>query len=459
MLWLKASATALSRWIPKSASRRISCWASIRAPSLSNESGAPSASPEPQPAVEVLLRYLKAEGVRYVFGIPGGLIFPFVEAVEADAELELIVTRHEEGAAFMADGYARVSGRLAVCTGTSGPGATNLLTGVACAFADGVPMLVITGQAATYALGKGAAQETSREDIDVVAMFKPVTKYSAMAPTAQTLPHHVRRALRHALTGRPGPVHINVPVDLWGQPVVETWLAPESYRPSSRVLDRRAVRQAAEALLAARRPLLLAGSGVNVSQAGLSLRAVAELLPARVATTPRAKGAFPEDHELSLGVLGFGCHREARETALGRDVDVLVTIGASLNETTTFNWNPDLCAGKKLVQIDIDPQCIGRNYPVDVAVEGDADAVLTELHEQLQRGLRGRARTVQAPPRRGGYRAGDGAARLEGRRTGSDPGRPAHRPRAARPRRHRGAGRRHRATSAGGPHSFHRRLH
>ena len=134
--------------------------------------------------VDVVLGYLKTEGVRVVFGIPGGLLHPFFEAVERDDELQLVVTKHEQGSAFMADGYARVGRRLSVCAGTSGPGATNLLTGVSCAFADGVPLLVITGQAASHALGKGAAQETTREDIDIVAMFRPVTKYSAMIPSA-----------------------------------------------------------------------------------------------------------------------------------------------------------------------------------------------------------------------------------------------------------------------------------
>src|SRR6187200_3170193 len=123
--------------------------------------------------------------------------------------MQLVMTKHEEGAAFLAHGYARVSRKLAVCAGTSGPGATNLVTGVACSFADGVPVLVVTGQAASHALGKGAAQETTREDIDIVAMFQPVTKYSAMVTSPGTMAGHLRRALRQALTGRPGPVHLN----------------------------------------------------------------------------------------------------------------------------------------------------------------------------------------------------------------------------------------------------------
>jgi acetolactate synthase-1/2/3 large subunit len=273
-------------------------------------------------AVDVFLEYLKAENAVVVFGIPGGLLHPFFEAVEHDEQIRLIVTKHEEGAAFMADGYARSGRGLAVCAGTSGPGATNLLTGVACAFADGIPMLVLTGQAATHTIGRGAAQETAREDIDIVAMFRPVTKYSAMVTSSQSLSQHLRRALRLALSGRPGPVHLNVPVDLWEKPTVEDWFEPSTYRTETRTFDRRAVQAASDALLTATRPVLLAGSGVAVAHATEHLRTLAEMLPARVATTPRGKGLFPEDHELALGVFGLAGHRAARETLLGNEVDI-----------------------------------------------------------------------------------------------------------------------------------------
>jgi acetolactate synthase-1/2/3 large subunit len=338
--------------------------------------------------VDVFLRYLKAEGVGVVFGIPGGLLYPFFEAVEQDPELILAVSKHEEGAAFMADGYARVGRRLSVCAGTSGPGATNLMTGVSCAFADGVPMLVITGQAASHALGKGAAQETSREDIDIVAMFAPVTKYSAMVPSPASLPQHLRRALRLALTGRPGPVHLNVPVDFWEKPLHEDWFDPATYRPFTSSFDRSAVQQTVEALRGARRPVLLAGSGVASANAEQHLRALAEALPARVATTPRAKGVFPEDHELSLGVFGLAGHEEARRTLLGTDVDVVLTVGSSLNETATLNWNPDLARARRFIQLDIDVDRIGRNYPVDLALVGDAQTILVELVYHLHRKVR-----------------------------------------------------------------------
>jgi len=338
--------------------------------------------------VDVFLHYLKAEGAGVVFGIPGGLLHPFFEAVEEDDDIRLILTRHEEGAAFMADGYARVGKRLAVCAGTSGPGATNMLTGVSCAFADGVPMLVVTGQAALAAMGKGAAQEATREDMDIVSMFKPVTKYSTMVSSPKNFAHHLRRALRKALTGRPGPVHLNVPVDIWEQPLTEEWFDPATYRVETRTFDRRNVQRAAEKLVKARFPVVLAGSGVDIAGAKELLITLAEILPARVATSPRAKGIFPEDHPLSLGVMGFAGHSQARETLLGKDVDVLLTVGASLNETTTHNWNPGLKPSDALIQIDIDPDRIGRNYPVDVPLEGDARTIVLELVYHLHRLIR-----------------------------------------------------------------------
>lgn len=341
--------------------------------------------------VDVFLRYLVAEEARVVFGIPGGLLHPFFEAVEASQELRLIVTKHEQGAAFMADGYARATGRISVCGGTSGPGATNLLTGVACAFADGVPMVVVTGQAASHALGKGAAQETNREDMDIVAMFRPVTKYSTMVTSAASVPHHLRRALRQALTGRPGPVHLNMPVDLWEMELDgEDWFDPDTYRPRTTTFDRLAVKQAVELLMHAEHPVILAGAGLRFSGATGPLLSLAEMLPARVATTPRGKGVFPEDHPLSMGVLGFAGHDDAREVILGPETDVLLTVGASLNETTTFNWSPQIRPSKALLQLDIDADRIGRNYPVDVALVGDAQAILVELAYHMHRSLGGR---------------------------------------------------------------------
>jgi acetolactate synthase-1/2/3 large subunit len=363
-------------------------------PPASSAHPSPSARPRlstngaPPRAIDVLLAYLRAEGVRVVFGIPGGLLYPFFDAVERAPDLRLIVPKHEEGGGFMADGFARVARKLAVCAGTGGPGSTNMLTAVACAFADCVPLLVLTGQVATHALGKGAAQETTREDIDIVAMFRPVTKYSTMVTSPGSLAHHLRRALRLALTGRPGPVHLNIPVDLWEKPLEEEWFDPHTYRADTHGFDRLAVQHAVDHLLSARRPVILAGSGVSIAGAEEHLATLADLIGARVATSPRGKGVFPEDDPRSLGVLGAAGHRAARDTVLGDKVDVLMTVGASLNETTTFNWTEQLRPSRALIQVDIDADRVGRNYPVDVPLIGDAQSILVETVYHVHRRIR-----------------------------------------------------------------------
>jgi acetolactate synthase I/II/III large subunit len=369
------------------------------------------------PMIHLFLRYLKRAGVRVVFGIPGGLLHPFFSAVERDLELRLIVPQHEEGAAFMADGYARTSGQLAVCAGTAGPGATNLITGVSVAHADGVPLLVVTGQAPSHTFGKGASQETAPEDIDIVGMYRPITRYSAMVMSPEHAAHHLRRALRLAFSGRGGPVHLNVPVNFWKCLVEDDgWDSPETFLVPPTGCDGRVLRRSVELLAGAKRPVFLAGSGVRNAKAEEALLQVAEVLPARVATTPRAKGVFPEDHPLSTGVFGFAGHDAARELMLGGGADVLLTVGASLNETTTLNWDPRLRPSRAHLQLDIDVDRIGRNYPVDLPLLGDARVILEDLAALLkERRAQGAGFasgwSMREPPSRGESRYRDGPLR------------------------------------------------
>jgi len=181
-------------------------------------------------------------------------------------------------------------------------------------------------------------------------------------------------------------------VDLWERPLEEAWFDPKTYRPDTRTFDRVAVQRAATYLMNAKRPVLFAGGGVGIAGAEQHLRALAELLPARVATTPRGKGLFPEDHALSLGVMGFAGHADARDVLLGDRTDVLLTVGTSLNETATLNWTPELRQNRVFIQLDIDSDRIGRNYPVDVALVGDAQTVLVEIVYHLHRLMREGAR-------------------------------------------------------------------
>lgn len=333
---------------------------------------------------QLLMNYLTLEGVDRVFGIPGGLIHPLFSSLEGSPNFEVVVAKHEEGAVFMADGFARARGGLGVCIATAGPGATNMLTGVALANSSGIPLLVLTGQVPSAVFGRGSAQESVRENVDIVGMFDPVTKYSAMVPHPDHFEHHLQRALRRAVSGRPGPVHLNIPVDFWSASIDASEPDPSRYRPSAQLFDRGSVAEAAQMLGSAKRPVILAGSGVVRADARAELIRVAEQLGARVATTPTAKGVFPETHPLSLGVCGFAGHYSAREVMLGQ-ADVIMAVGASLNERSTYNWHPDFAADAEIIQIDIDVDRIGRAVAVTLPVVGDARAVLTELHYSLKR--------------------------------------------------------------------------
>lgn len=343
-------------------------------------------------AASLLLDYLHQEGVDHLFGIPGGPIMPLYASLYEGGKIRPVLTKHEEGAAFMADGYARVSGRFGVCCATAGPGATNALTGIAVAYADHVPVLLLTAQVPTSQFGKGAFQESSPEAVDVVGLYRPITKWSTMVSHPDRTGAVIRQAIRTMLSGRPGPVHVNLPLDFLTRDVAEELQPPTTYRFGSASFDRAAVRAAARRLLEARRPAILAGQGVNASRAWLPLRALAERLGLPVATTFKAKGALPEDHPLSLGVFGYSGEPRAVEYLLSPETDVLLVVGTSLGEVSSCGWDERLAA-KRLLQVDIEPATIGRNFPVDVALAGDAATILVELRYQLERELK------SAPPR------------------------------------------------------------
>lgn len=339
-------------------------------------------------AIKLLLKYLEAEGVKHIFGIPGGPLMPLYEALHELGNIRAILTKHEQGAAFMADGYARASGKLGVCCSTTGPGATNLMTGVACACADSSPVMALTAQIATGAFGKGAVQESTSHGADVVEMFKPITKMSVMLPAGEKMADVVRLAIRTAMTGRRGPVHISLPADLVKKEVPLELIQPGNYRADSACFDRAAIKEASRHLLKARRPAILAGNGVNLSRSHKELRALAEKLMIPVCTSPQAKAVFPEDHLLSLGVFGFGGSPRAAAYLLSGEVDVLLVVGSSLGEFSTNTWDKKLQPSSALIQIDIDPGEIGKNYPTGVAITGDAKVCLKELLYQVERDIK-----------------------------------------------------------------------
>lgn len=337
-------------------------------------------------AAALILEYLKGEGVSHVFGIPGGPITPLFDALYDEKAIQLISTRHEAGAAFMAAGYARLSGRLGVCLGTTGPGATNLITGLAAAAADSLPVLAITAQAATSTFGKGSLQDSTFDRVDIVEMFKSFTKMSAMAVNADNIPTLLRQAIRTAMSGRRGVTHLNIPTDLMKKKIrPELWPAGH-YRSQERCFDREAARQACELLLRAKRPAILAGHGASLSGAQAEILELSELLNIPVATTPKGKGIFPETHPMSLRVFGLASS-PVSESYLLSGVDVLFVIGSQLHEISTQGWEDRLRPSEALIQQDIDARSIGRNYPVEVALVGDAKTTLREIISQARKRL------------------------------------------------------------------------
>jgi len=345
--------------------------------------------PAPELTVaQSLVRLLEREGVTHIFGVPGGPLTGLFEATRHSTKIEFVLAKHEGGAAYMAASHARVTGKLAVCCATSGPGATNALTGIAGARADSLPVLLLTGQVALSAFGKGAIQESSVFETDLVSLFRPITKLSAMLPTAERAPAVLRAAMRLALSGRRGPVHVNLPADLLRQPAKYRDETPvsELVRPAPAPLEQ--VVEVARLLEGARCPLILAGHGVAAAGAQAELTQVARLLGARVATSPKGKGVFVETDPLSVGVLGFGGHDSAEKLLRSGDVDVLLVLGSSMNEFVTSAWTLPFEPTTAMVQVDVDPTSLGKNYPVSVAVTADARAFLQQLRRQLlaQRG-------------------------------------------------------------------------
>lgn len=334
---------------------------------------------------DVLLKYLEAEGVEYIFGVPGTSLIPFFAASNRNHAVKPILTKHEEGAAFMADGYARVKGSLGACFATSGPGSTNLIGGVANAYMDNVPVFVITGQVETSMYGKGALQDSSKEGIDSVKMFEPITKYSSMIISKYKAIEDIREALKKALSSRKGPVHLNIPKDIQGAEVEFEGVSPSMYRFNLEYFDRRLAIDAAEQLVQAEWPAILIGSGAVSSGACDDVKELAEMLSIPVATTPKAKGAFPEDHPLSLGVIGFCGSPLAEKYIKSGKTDVLLVIGASLNQITTMSWDPSLSPSKCLIHINIDPAEIGKNYRADIPLVGDARTIVNEIFFRVLR--------------------------------------------------------------------------
>ncbi|XCN72514.1 MAG: thiamine pyrophosphate-binding protein [Candidatus Electrothrix aestuarii] len=334
---------------------------------------------------EIIVEVLGKTGVKYMFGVPGGAIEDLNTALYHNRHGILpIVTKHEEGAAFMADGYARLSGHLGVCYSTAGPGATNLITGLVSTYADQIPVLALTGQVPTSVFGRGAIQESGSEGINLTDIFNNFTKYSSMLVSEGRTQYMLQKAIRLALSAPEGPVHINMPVDIMKRSVelkkVELPIDPGG----TRLLDVDKASRATELLTNAKRPVIIAGWGVYLSRAMPELLELAELLQIPVATSPKAKGVFPESHELSLGVLGFAGSLLAKNYIIDNDVDVLLAVGTSFSEMMTNGWDDHIQPTKHLIHLDVDIEKIGKNYHVSLPVLGDPKMNLKKISQLVK---------------------------------------------------------------------------
>jgi acetolactate synthase-1/2/3 large subunit len=321
----------------------------------------------------ILCRSLVASGVETLFGYPGGAIMPFYHALPEYPRLRHILVRHEQAAAHAADGYARASGRVGVCVATSGPGATNLVTGLATAHMDSSPVVAITGQVSRPMIGRDAFQET-----DIVGITLPITKQNYLVQDAADLADVVAEALAVAQAGRPGPVLIDVPKDVQNQKV--EFVSPAVPRCFSESTagsgGEDGVRRAAELIAAAQRPLLMVGHGVILANAYAEVRALAEKTGMPVITTLLGISAFPEGHPLHLGMPGM--HGEVHVNRAIQRADVIVAIGLRFDDRVTGNLAA-FAPRAQIVHIDLDRSEIGRNVPTAVGIVGDAAEVTERL--------------------------------------------------------------------------------
>ncbi len=327
---------------------------------------------------EALIESLKKEGVEHIFGYPGGAVLPIYDVLYKEKALKHILTRHEQGAAHAADGYARATGKVGVCMATSGPGATNLTTGIATAYMDSIPIVGITGQVATPLIGRDSFQEA-----DVTGITQPITKHNYLVKNAEDIPRIVKEAFHIAGTGRPGPVVIDIAKD--AQIKKFKFKYPDKvdlpgYRPTLKGHPRQ-IKAAAKMISISKRPVIYAGGGVVSSGAAKELTEFAEKLNIPVTTTMMGLGAFPETNKLALQMLGM--HGTAYANYAVQECDLLIAIGARFDDRVTGHL-PSFAPKAKHIHIDIDPAEIGKNVRADVPIVGDVKHTLKDLMLKIE---------------------------------------------------------------------------
>ena len=328
---------------------------------------------------DILVRCLKDEGVKYIFGYPGGAALHIYDALYKQDDVRHILVRHEQGAAHAADGYARVTGKPGVVLVTSGPGVTNTVTGLATAYMDSIPMVVLSGQVPTHLIGDDAFQE-----VDALGVSRPCVKHNFLVKDVRDLATTIKKAFFIASTGRPGPVMVDVPKDVTAQKTEYIYprkISMRSYNPTTKGHPGQ-IKKAAELLLSATRPIIYTGGGVTISGAFEELRKLVRLLKFPCTNTLMGLGDYPHDDPLFLGMLGMHGTYEANMAM--HDCDVMLAIGARFDDRITGDLKK-FAPHARIVHIDIDPSSIGKNVKVEVPIVGDAKTVITELIAAIEK--------------------------------------------------------------------------
>ncbi|MEY5146427.1 MAG: hypothetical protein RL224_741 [Actinomycetota bacterium] len=332
---------------------------------------------------QAIIRSLEMLGIDTVFGLPGGAILPTYDPLMDSKKIRHILVRHEQGAGHAAEGYAAASGKLGVCIATSGPGATNLVTAIADAQMDSVPLLAITGQVNSYAIGTDAFQEA-----DIVGITMPITKHSFLVTKAADIPAVMYAAYQIATTGRPGPVLVDVAKDAQNAKFEFSWPPEQDLTPGYKPVNDphgKQIQAAAEMILQSKKPILYVGGGVIRARANKELLELANLIKAPVTTTLMARGAFPDSHPQHLGMPGM--HGTVPAVTGLQKADLLITLGARFDDRVTGDVKT-FARGAKVIHVDIDPAEIGKIRHADVPIVGDAKIVIAMLTEELKKQIK-----------------------------------------------------------------------
>ncbi len=327
---------------------------------------------------QMIVKCLKEEGVEVIFGYPGGKVIPLYDAL-FDSDIRHILVRHEQGAAHAADGYARVTGKTGVCIATSGPGATNLITGIANAHMDSIPMVAMTGQVGTAQIGTDAFQEA-----DISGIAAPVTKHNYLIKDVKELPRVIKEAFRIASTGRPGPVLIDIPVDITTDLIDEDFkvdISLPGYKPTLKG-NLKQIKQAAKKIAESKKPVIFAGGGVISSGASDILRKFVKVSKIPVITSLLGMGSFPETDQLSLSMAGM--HGTKYANLAFTETELIIAVGVRFDDRVTGKLS-EFAPNADIIHIDIDPAEIGKNVKVSIPIVGDARIVLTDLKSEYER--------------------------------------------------------------------------